>query len=92
VRIVRRAQTCPGSRGDLAAYLVGALDWEASAAVRSHLDTCPVCQAEYEDLTSVVGWLALVTSPVATAHCYRASRTTSARFNGALRAPLKPKQ
>ena len=48
------SQACPGRRGDLAAYLVGALDPPASDAVRRHLGTCPACQAEYEDLVPVV--------------------------------------
>lgn len=52
-------KACPSWRGDLAAYLVGALDPHASAAVRHHLSTCPACQAEYEDLAIVVICLAL---------------------------------
>ena len=54
-------EACQGWRGDLAAYLVGALDPQASAAVRCHLLTCPACQAEYEDLAVVVVFLALST-------------------------------
>ena len=61
----QRGQACPGWRGDLAAYLVGALDPQACAAVRRHLGTCPACQAEYEDLVPVVGWLALLNPPAA---------------------------
>ena len=57
------SQACPGRRGDLAAYLVGALDPPAADAVRRHLGTCPACQAEYEDLVPVVGWLALLSPP-----------------------------
>jgi predicted anti-sigma-YlaC factor YlaD len=54
-------QACPGWRGDLAAYLVGALDSQACAAVRRHLGCCPACRAEYENLAPVVGRLALLT-------------------------------
>ncbi len=57
------SQACPGWRGDLAAYLVGALDPHACAAVRRHLSACPACQAEYEDLVPVVDRLALLTPP-----------------------------
>lgn len=57
MRTSRWAQACPGWRGDLAAYLVGALDPQARAAVWRHLGTCPLCQAEYQDLVPVVGWL-----------------------------------
>jgi anti-sigma factor RsiW len=61
VRTSRRTQACPGWRGDLAAYLVGALHPQACAAVRRHLATCPACEAEYQDLAPVVSWLALLT-------------------------------
>ena len=59
----QKGQACPGGRGDIAAYLVGALDPLASDAERRHLGTCPACQAEYEDLAPVVSWLALVNPP-----------------------------
>jgi anti-sigma factor RsiW len=45
-------------RGDLAAYLVGALDPRARTAVRSHLGLCPPCHAEYKELAPVVRRLA----------------------------------
>ncbi len=63
MRTSRRIQACPGWRGDLAAYLVGALDPQACAAVRRHLSTCPACEAEYQDLAPVVSWLSLLTPP-----------------------------
>ena len=63
MRTSRRTPACPGWRGDLAAYLVGALDPQASAAVRHHLGTCPGCDAEYQDLAPVVSWLALLIPP-----------------------------
>ena len=53
-------QACRGWRGDLAAHLVGALDPQACAAVRRHLGTCPACQAEYDDLATVVSCLVLI--------------------------------
>jgi anti-sigma factor RsiW len=56
----RWTQACPGWRGDLAAYLVGALGAQECAAVQRHLGTCPACEAEYEDLAPVVRWLALL--------------------------------
>jgi len=64
VRTSRTAQACPAWRGELAAYLVGALEPQAGAAVRRHLGTCPACEAEYEDLAPVVSWLALLAGPV----------------------------
>ena len=60
MRASRWAQACPAWRGDLAAYLVGALDPQPSAAMRRHLGACPACEAEYEDLVPVVSWLALL--------------------------------
>jgi anti-sigma factor RsiW len=60
----RWPQACPAWRGDLAAYLVGALDPQPSAAVRRHLGACPACEAEFEDLVPVVSRLALLARPV----------------------------
>jgi len=59
----RGAQACPAWRGDLAAYLVGALDPQPSAAMRRHLGSCPACEAEFADLVPVVSWLALLARP-----------------------------
>jgi anti-sigma factor RsiW len=63
MRTSRWTQACPGWRDDLAACLVGALDPQACTAVRRHLGTCVACQAEYENLLPVIGWLALLTPP-----------------------------
>jgi anti-sigma factor RsiW len=63
VRTSRWTQACSGWRGDLAAYLVSALDPQACAAVRRHLSTCPACEAEYKNLVPVVSWLTLLTPP-----------------------------
>jgi anti-sigma factor RsiW len=65
VRTKRGTQACPRWRGDLAAYLVGALDPQACAAVRRHLAACPACQADYEALVPVVIRLAQLTPPCA---------------------------
>ena len=68
----QRSGACHGWRGDLAAYLVGALDPQECAAVRSHLGSCPACQAEYEDLAVVVGCLALLSrAPRPSGQCPR---------------------
>jgi len=60
VRTSKLAQACPAWRGDLAAYLVGALDPQPSDAMRRHLSACPACEAEFEDLVPVVSRLALL--------------------------------
>jgi len=64
VRTSRRAGACPAWRGDLAAYLIGALDPQPSAAMRRHLGACPACEAEFADLVPVVSRLALLARPV----------------------------
>ena len=60
MRTSKLAQACPAWRGDLAAYLVGALDPQPSDAMRRHLSACPACAAEFEDLVPVVSRLALL--------------------------------
>jgi anti-sigma factor RsiW len=51
------SQACPGWRGDIGAYLVGALDRDAAARVRRHLRRCCACRADYTDLVPVRDWL-----------------------------------
>jgi hypothetical protein len=51
------SQACAEWRGDLGAYIVGALDSSASADVRRHLRGCANCRSEYEDLLPVRDWL-----------------------------------
>lgn len=45
---------------ELGAYVVGALEPDEAEAMRRHLATCPVCQAEYQDLNSSAALLAEV--------------------------------
>jgi hypothetical protein len=52
----------------LGAYLLGGLSASEEAAVRAHLDRCPLCRAEYDDLACVPSWLGLVGSEVADGH------------------------
>lgn len=54
-------------REDLGAYLVGALDREESERMRLHLEQCPSCRAEYEQLAPVVGLLATIPAEALTA-------------------------
>jgi hypothetical protein len=51
------SQACAQWRGDIGAYIVGALDSSASAGVRRHLRACGNCRTEYEDLLPVREWL-----------------------------------
>ena len=52
------SQGCAEWRGDLGAYVIGALDREECAAMRRHLAACRACRADYEDLLPVRDWLA----------------------------------
>ena len=59
-------QACAMWRGDIGAYIVGALDDEASARVRRHLRACRACRDDYHDLAPVrdwLGWLVLAGEP-----------------------------
>jgi Putative zinc-finger len=54
-------RSCPSWRGEIGAYIVGALDPEAVARVRHHLRRCQACRDDYADLVPVrgcLGWLA----------------------------------
>jgi hypothetical protein len=53
-------QACAQWRGDIGAYIVGALDSKAGADVRRHLRACANCRSEYEDLLPVRDWLTQV--------------------------------
>ncbi|MGN6796478.1 MAG: zf-HC2 domain-containing protein [Streptosporangiaceae bacterium] len=54
------SQACAQWRGDIGAYIVGALGSSASADVRKHLRACGSCRSEYEDLLPVRDWLTQV--------------------------------
>jgi anti-sigma factor RsiW len=49
--------SCAEWRGDIGAYIVGALDARARTQVRRHLAACAGCRAEYDDLVPVRAWL-----------------------------------
>jgi anti-sigma factor RsiW len=51
------SRACAAWRGDIGAYIVGALSPEAGAMVRRHLQTCPECRDDYQDLVPVRDWL-----------------------------------
>jgi hypothetical protein len=55
------SQACAGWRGEIGAYIVGALDSGAGAKVRRHLRTCRACRADYQDLVPVRDWLTRLT-------------------------------
>lgn len=49
--------SCAEWRGDIGAYIIGALDGRARARVSRHLAACAGCRAEYDDLVPVRAWL-----------------------------------
>jgi anti-sigma factor RsiW len=51
------SRACAAWRGDIGAYIVGALSPQAGAMVRRHLQTCPACRDDYQDLVPVCDWL-----------------------------------
>jgi hypothetical protein len=53
------SQSCPLWRGDIGAYIVGALDGPARDRVTRHLAACTGCKADFEELFPVRGWLAM---------------------------------
>jgi anti-sigma factor RsiW len=50
---------CDELRQSLGAYVLGALDVDDAAAVRRHLQSCPECAAERDELTPLPGLLSL---------------------------------
>jgi anti-sigma factor RsiW len=57
------SHSCAGWRGDIGAYLLGALDGDARARVIGHLETCAGCRMDYDDLVPVRGLLSQLAGP-----------------------------
>lgn len=55
--------SCARWRGEIGAYIVGALDGRARARVSRHLVACPGCRADYDELLPVRDWLSQLTAP-----------------------------
>ena len=51
------SQACAGWRGDIGAYIVGALGPVEAARVKRHLRGCAACRVDYQDLLPVRDWL-----------------------------------
>jgi hypothetical protein len=54
------SRSCAQWRGDIGAYIVGALDGRARSKVSRHLLACTACRAEYDELVPARGWLGLL--------------------------------
>jgi Putative zinc-finger len=57
------SQACAAWRGDVGAYLVGALDGGARAQVIRHLESCAGCRSDYDELIPVRGLLSQLAGP-----------------------------
>jgi predicted anti-sigma-YlaC factor YlaD len=53
------AEPCRAERGDLAALALGHLDERERIRVQAHVDGCPACRAEYDELRSTTRALPL---------------------------------
>jgi hypothetical protein len=53
------SSSCAQWRGDIGAYIVGALDGRARGQVTRHLAACAGCRADYDELIPVRDWLLL---------------------------------
>jgi Putative zinc-finger len=51
------SQACANWRGDIGAYVAGALGPVEAARVQRHLRSCAACLADYQDLVPVRDWL-----------------------------------
>ena len=56
------SHSCAQWRGEIGAYIVGALDGPARARVSRHLVACPGCRADYDELVPVRDWLSHLTA------------------------------
>ena len=54
------SHSCAQWRGEIGAYVVGALDGSARDGVARHLAACADCRAEYDELVPVRSWLSLL--------------------------------
>jgi len=54
------SHSCAQWRGDIGAYIVGALDGCARDRVTRHLAACAGCRADYGELVPVRDWLSLL--------------------------------
>jgi len=54
------SHSCAKWRGEIGAYIVGALDRCARDRVTRHLAACAGCRADYDQLVPVRDWLSLL--------------------------------
>jgi hypothetical protein len=54
------SRSCAQWRGDIGAYIIGALDARARGQVTRHMADCAGCRADYDELVPVRNWLGLL--------------------------------
>lgn len=54
------SSSCAQWRGEIGAYIVGALDGFTRARVSRHLQGCAGCRDDYEELLPVRDWLSVL--------------------------------
>jgi hypothetical protein len=64
------SQSCVRWRGDIGAYIVGALGPAAAAALRRHMRACQGCRADYQELVPVRNWLSRFAPADGTLACH----------------------
>jgi Putative zinc-finger len=84
------SQACAAWRGDVGAYLVGALNGDARARVIAHLETCAGCRSDYDELVPVRGLLSQLAGPDAAPRAGGPGRAWGQPPGGAPLPPLRP--
>jgi len=84
------SRACATWRGDMGAYLVGALDAGARAQVMAHLESCAGCRSEYDELVPVRGLLSQLAGPDAAPRAGGPGTLWGEPPGGAPLPPLRP--
>jgi Putative zinc-finger len=84
------SQACATWRGDVGAYLVGALDGDARTQVIAHLQACAGCRSEYDELVPVRGLLSQLAGPDAAPRAGGPGKFWGQPPGGAPLPPLRP--
>jgi putative zinc finger protein len=84
------SRACAAWRGDVGAYLVGALDGDARPRVISHLETCAACRSDYDELVPVRGLLSQLAGPDAAPRAGGPGRAWGRPPGGAPLPALRP--
>jgi len=84
------SQACAAWRGDVGAYLLGALDADTRARVIRHLETCAGCRSDYDELVPVRGLLSQLAGPDAAPRAGGPGRFWGQPPGGVTLPPLRP--